>query len=84
MAEADSEETLFSRQMKLRQLIYGREFAGEQPETSVSCSELLDALFVLYNECSKDSFKRNKYAAGFVKKCEYCGFYSHVYLRSQV
>jgi len=53
----------------LRQLICSVECV-EPPEIAVGFSELLDALFVLYNECSKDSFKRNKYATGFVKKCE--------------
>jgi len=71
MSEIDYDKTLFNRQIRLRQLICGREFAGEQTEMSVglSCNELLDALFVLYNECSKDSLKRNKYATDFVKKC---------------
>ena len=73
MAAVDSDETLVNRQMKLRQLIGGRELDDELPDTPVGFSELLDALFVLYNECSKDSLKRNKYAAGFVKKCKYFG-----------
>jgi len=70
MADADSDETLVNRQTKLCQLIRRHDFAIEESGISLGISELLDALFVLYNECSKDSFKRNKYATGFVKKCE--------------
>jgi len=74
MADGDSIATPVNRQMRLRQLIYGRESVGQHPETLIGVTELLDALFVLYNECTKDSFKRNKYAVGFVKKCEYFVF----------
>jgi len=70
MAVAASDETLVERHTRLRQIVCGRELLDDQSETSIGLSELVDALFVLYNECSKDSFKRNKYAAGFVKKCE--------------
>ena len=75
MDDVDSDETLINRQTRLRQLICGRDVVDEQQDIPVGFNELLDALFVLYNECSKDSFKRNKYASGFVKKCEYFGFY---------
>jgi len=70
MADTDYDKILVNRQAKLRQLISGRECV-EPSEIPVGFNELLDALFVLYNECSKDSFKRNKYATGFVKKCEF-------------
>jgi len=70
MADADFDDTLHSRHARLRQLISHRDFVDEQSETSIGINELVDALFVLYNECSKDALKRNKYAAGFVKKCE--------------
>jgi len=72
MADADFDETLHSRHTRLRQLISHDDFLEEQSETSVGFNELVDALFVLYNECSKDSLKRNKYAVGFVKKCKFC------------
>jgi len=68
-ARGDFDQTVISRQARLRQLICDSDCV-EQPDISLGYSELLDALFVLYNECSKDSFKRNKYATGFVKKCE--------------
>jgi len=73
MADANFHEALHCRHTRLCQLISSRDFVDERSETSIGFSELLDALFVLYNECSKDSLKRNKYAAGFVKKCE-CWF----------
>jgi len=70
MADTDCDKTLVNRQAKLRQMICGGECV-EPSAIPIGFSELLDALFVLYNECSKDSFKRNKYATGFVKKCEF-------------
>jgi len=70
MAAADFQETLQSRHTRLRQLVSSCDLVDEQSQTSIGFSELVDALLVLYNECSKDSFKRNKYANGFVKKCE--------------
>ena len=70
MAGADSCDTLVNRHTRLLQLICGREVVDENSDTLMGFNELLDALFVLYHECAKDSFKRNKYAAGFVKKCE--------------
>jgi citron Rho-interacting kinase len=64
-----------SRASRLNSLILNRpEALGKEQKdicSAINREGLLDALFVLYNECSKDSLKkRNKNINDFATKCE--------------
>lgn len=64
-----------ARTTRLNSLILGRPEAlpKEQKDicSGINRDGLLDALFVLYDECSKDAIKKkSKYIQDFAAKCE--------------
>lgn len=66
-----------ARTTRLNSLILGRPEALPVPQKEI-CSGinrdgLLDALFVLYDECSKDAIKKkSKNIQDFTNKCKFC------------
>jgi len=74
MMAADDHESILARLSRLNQLLDGRGLVTEELKTLVSRDGLLDILFALYDECTKDVFTRNRYVTSFVKKCmsPYC------------
>ena len=69
-------DSIASRTSKLNQMFQGRKLKADQ-KSIVGREGLLDALFVLYDECSSECLMKNEYIAEFVKKCKY--MYLRVY-----
>jgi hypothetical protein len=64
-----------ARTTRLNSLILGRPEALKNPQKEICAGinrdGLLDALFVLYDECSKDAVKKkSKHIQDFTNKCE--------------
>ena len=70
MMESDSGESIAVRVSKLNQLFVGRAGQFLEHKALASREGLLDALVVLYEECSTDHLMKNDYIANFVKKCK--------------
>jgi citron Rho-interacting kinase len=66
----EGRESIVTRLSKLNQLLVGRGSSLSVCKSLVSHDGLLDALLVLYDECSKDLMTKNQHTATFVKKCE--------------
>ncbi|XP_077995775.1 citron Rho-interacting kinase-like [Glandiceps talaboti] len=62
-----SQEAISTRNSKLNQLFLGKA-ASTGPKTLATRESLLDALFVLYDECTNDHLMRNKHISSFVGK----------------
>ncbi len=68
----DGGESIAERISKLSHLFAGKSRNVQIDGKSLVGQEgLLDALFVLYDECKSDALMRNLYIAAFVKKCKY-------------
>ena len=63
-------ESIACRTSKLNQMFQGRKLTSDQ-KSIVGREGLLDALFVLYDECSSECLMKNEYIAEFVNKCMY-------------
>lgn len=63
-------DSIACRTSKLNQMFQGRKLSADQ-KSVVGREGLLDALFVLYDECSNECLMKNEYIANFVKKCKY-------------
>jgi len=63
-----SRRPISMRASQLNQLLLGRTTHIDQTAV-VGLEGLLDTLFVLYDECNKDSLLKNQYISTFVKKC---------------
>ncbi|XP_070571678.1 citron rho-interacting kinase-like isoform X2 [Ptychodera flava] len=60
-------EPISTRNSKLNQLFWGKA-ASVGPRTLATRESLLDALFVLYDECNTEHFRRDKHIATFINK----------------
>ena len=59
--------SIAGRMSRLNQLFQGRR---ADQKAIVGREGLLDALFVLYDECKNEYLMKNQYIAEFVKKCK--------------
>nr|XP_006815753.1 PREDICTED: citron Rho-interacting kinase-like [Saccoglossus kowalevskii] len=64
---SNSQEPVVTRCSKLHHLFLGKT-VGVGPRTLATRESLLDALFVLYDECSNDQLMRDKHISSFVNK----------------
>jgi len=76
--------TIQTRASRLNTLILNRPetLSKEQKEicSAINREGLLDALYLLYDECSKDALKkRHKNIQDFATKCKCCKFYACIY-----
>ena len=69
-AQAGGLEPITSKILKLDQLLQGKCVRGINA-FQITREGLIDALLVLYEECTSDEFKKNQYISKFIKKCKY-------------
>jgi len=69
-AEDGVHEPIISKTSKLNQLLQDKLVRGSST-LQINREGLIDALLVLYEECTSDELKKNQYISKFVKKCKY-------------
>ena len=67
-----STEPICVRNSVLQQILLGRRnlFDGEKDQRQLTKDGLIDALLVLYDECSSDISKKDKHTVNFVDTCK--------------
>lgn len=68
-----SNEPIVSRISRLNQVFLGKSNGRHVVNNQVLLSRegLLDALFVLYEECNNEHMMKNEHISSFVTKCKY-------------